>query len=665
MAPFPAMGLTEMLLVIVMGSGIGLPLGVPPQQPDPMLAHIAPPQCLYYGAWVGMADPDPASANNTEKLLAEPEVKALASEVQSIVQQVTRKFGERRAQSDQVIMQNIPPLAKALLRHSTAVYVESVAPQPNGVDVRGALVVSLGDDAAQVKESLEAIRQQIPPQLLQEVKVGGISCVRFQPQPNVPAVTIGFRDHYLIVAVGEKSFEGVLERAKNTTPPEWLTQAVADVQLPPRPSTLGYLNLEALLNMATIFGGPKAQTVLNTFGISGLTRVVSVSGLDETGFVSRTRVLTKANDRGLLKLVSDKPLTAKDLAGIPRDASIAVALRLDLAQAADQVLGIVRELEPTAATEFEGNLAQVERILGFDVRKDLLQSLGDVWTLHTAPSGGGLMAGWTLTVAVRDKARLQATHEKLLQVVQAQFAQAPEGRAPRITTFEVNGLTAHTLDVPATEFFVAPSWCLTDSKLVIALYPQALKSYLAPRDTQESLADHPAVASLLSAAQGPCALTFQDTRGQFETFYPLLQVGAQMVSKQLAQEGININAAALPSTSAIAPHLLPTTSAAQDGRRLRVRVPQYAARHERGGLGARVGGAAAARSTGRARSRAPIAVHEQHEADRVGNAQLSRRVQGISALVQRRQGGQAAVELAGVHLAVHRAERALRAVPLG
>ena len=36
-----------------------------------------------------------------------------------------------------------------------------------------------------------------------------------------------------------------------------------------------------------------------------------------------------------------------------------------------------------------------------------------------------------------------------------------------------------------------------------------------------------------------------------------------MVAKQLKKEGIDVNTAALPSTSAIAPHLLPTTSAAQ------------------------------------------------------------------------------------------------------
>ena len=82
---------------------------------------------------------------------------------------------------------------------------------------------------------------------------------------------------------------------------------------------------------------------------------------------------------------------------------------------------------------------------------------------------------------------------------------------------------------------------------------------------KESLADQPDVAELAQLVQckdGPCALSYQDTRGQFLTFYPWLQIGVQMVAKQLKKEGIDVNTAALPSTSAIAPHLLPTTSAA-------------------------------------------------------------------------------------------------------
>ena len=69
------------LLVLFFSSGFGLPVGVPPEPVDPVLVQVAPDECLFYAAWAGMADPDPASENRTERLLAEPEVQQLISAV--------------------------------------------------------------------------------------------------------------------------------------------------------------------------------------------------------------------------------------------------------------------------------------------------------------------------------------------------------------------------------------------------------------------------------------------------------------------------------------------------------------------------------------------------------------------------------------------------------
>jgi len=562
MAAGPGVGFVQMLLIVLLGGGIGVPLGVPPREPDPVLVNLAPPECLYYTAWVGTAEADAASDNQTEQLVAEPEVQAFLAELESLARQAVVKFAGR-SQLDQAITGAIPSLARSLLTSPTIIFVERVTPQPQGPDIRGALVTNLGDNAEAVKETLQKIRRQLPPRVLQDVEIGGVSCVRIQSDPKVPAVTVGFHDSYLIVAVGEQSFEGVLARAEATAPPAWLTQAVADVQMPQRPSTLAYVNLEAVIKMVGQLGGPQAQMVLDTLGLAGLQRVVSVGGLDETGFVSRTRIVAEATDRGLWKAFAEQPLTAADLARVPGDATIAAALRLDLARAVSQGLDIAREFNPGDIERFEANLAEVERRLGFQIRQDLLQSLGDVWTIHSAPSGGGLLAGWTLTVSLRDKDRFQATQDKLLQVLRAEFARAPQDRAPNIRPFEVGEVKAYTLEVPADGFVVAPSWCVTDAQLVVALFPQALRSYLGQRPETGSIADQPAVASLLSAERAPCALSYQDTRNQFLLFYPLLQIGAQAASQQLAREGLKVDAGALPSTAAVTPHLLPSVWAAR------------------------------------------------------------------------------------------------------
>ena len=44
--PFAGIGVMELLILLGLGSGTGIPLGVPPGPEDPMLAQIAPENCL-------------------------------------------------------------------------------------------------------------------------------------------------------------------------------------------------------------------------------------------------------------------------------------------------------------------------------------------------------------------------------------------------------------------------------------------------------------------------------------------------------------------------------------------------------------------------------------------------------------------------------------------
>ena len=68
-------------LILLLG-GFGLPVGVPPLPEDPMMANIAPEECVAYVSSAGMATPDAKSGNQTEQLLAEPEVRQMAAEIE-------------------------------------------------------------------------------------------------------------------------------------------------------------------------------------------------------------------------------------------------------------------------------------------------------------------------------------------------------------------------------------------------------------------------------------------------------------------------------------------------------------------------------------------------------------------------------------------------------
>ena len=143
-APF-GIGMVEMLLVVLLGSGIGIPLGVP-QDPDPLLMQMAPEECLYYTMWAGLAEPDPNSPNQAEQLFAEPEVQAFAKEVERAVRAaVDRLMVDVPAHNDEAILiEKSPLLVKTLISRPAVIFVESVLPHRRGVDVKGALVANVG-----------------------------------------------------------------------------------------------------------------------------------------------------------------------------------------------------------------------------------------------------------------------------------------------------------------------------------------------------------------------------------------------------------------------------------------------------------------------------------------------------------------------------------------
>src|SRR5262245_3820852 len=119
-------GAMEMLVLLTMFGGVGLPMGLPPLPPDAGIENSAPQQCLFYSSWAGTAEPDAKSTNQTEQLLAEAEVQEFIGQVgvqiRSLIQQATS-----RDEKAKPLGEVLPPLLKMVLTRPTAMYVEKVA----------------------------------------------------------------------------------------------------------------------------------------------------------------------------------------------------------------------------------------------------------------------------------------------------------------------------------------------------------------------------------------------------------------------------------------------------------------------------------------------------------------------------------------------------------
>jgi hypothetical protein len=546
----------RLLMLVGMGGGLGLPFGVPPEPEDPLLAQVAPEECLFYVHWAGTAAPDPQSTNQTEQLLAEPEVQELIAQLRRLAREGLRRAAEEERNAALAeIAEDLVRWGEKLVTSPAAVFVSRVEITPNGPDVRAGALANVGDAAPELKATLERLQQRLVPEAVSTVEIGEHTWYRITPpNPDAPPITWGVKGGYFAVGVGRGAIEGMLERV-GTEPPAWLTRIAA--QLPvERRSTVTYVNVPAIRAIiARAADDPVAPRVLDAIGLGSVRALISVTGLDGRGCVRRTLVELDGEPQGVLRLAAGGPLTPDELAPIPSDATIALAARIDPESVLDTILSVAGTVDPDAREDIEEGLGEMQEELGFDLRRDLLAPLGDAWCAYNSPGEGGLLiTGLTAVIEVEDHARLAATHERFLATARA--AMGKRRRGPRIDEFAFAGHDVFVLNARDDDFPLAPSWCLTERALVIAPFPQNVKAYLSRGPGHESILAVPTVAELVRSEGGPVVLAYVDAKSVFELAYPFALMIAQAALGELAEdEEIDVSVSLLPSAKAISRHL--------------------------------------------------------------------------------------------------------------
>jgi hypothetical protein len=413
--------------------------------------------------------------------------------------------------------------------------------------------VRLGESEEVVQKALDDLRAGAFANVGNSVDVAGSTFDQLRPDPDAPVFTWGIHDGLFILGAGEGVVEGVIARAK-TPAPQWLIDLENEHPLPRR-ATLTYADLGRLMELAIpVTGDPQAMQMLDSIGLSQLKSYVSVTGLNETKVVGRTLIRIEGQPRGLLAMMPKASLAEEDLRAIPKDATVALAFRADGTAVFETALEMIGLFEPRSVSVIDDRLNELKQGLGIDIRQDLLGSLGDTWQLYTSPGNGGLLVGWTACVSVEDPETLAVVHNKLLGVINGQAFR--EDGTGLIRTTRQGDLTIHTLSIPDDDFFIAPSWCISDGQLAIAMFPQAIKAHFA-RKNLVSLAANEHVARVFDADKPPFAIAYYDTKTLFRSAYPWLQMGARMMAAEMQREGLDVNIAILPSAYAIERHLRP------------------------------------------------------------------------------------------------------------
>jgi hypothetical protein len=595
-------GLAQLLLLIGLEGEFDLPGGMTPLPEDPILAQAAPLECLFYTTWSGKAVPDQKSGNPSEQLLAESEVRQFVAEIERRMTSFASRIKEAEKWAD------LTDVLNALLKRPGAVFITQAPPNvlslaqgtsrdlaiesqnmnvgratngspvfqgkmnelPDNVNMRinnlrGGLIVNLGDDAARVKETILKHERTLTAKQVEEVRIAEQTWHRVNFDPLTPPITWGIRGKYLLAGFGADELESLLKRIESAHVPAWLNNTRADLPVERRAS-LTYVNVRKFVDASASSETPEFRAALNALGFGNVTSLEAVAGLDKDVRVNRLLLKIDGEPQGLFAQAAVKPLSAEDLAPIPADASIALAFRLNADKLLDTILATAEKSDSNARKNI---LERIEKIvldykLKTSIRDELIRSLGDTWCVYNSPSeGGSLLTNAIAVVQVKDSRRLKNVLEQLLTIRQkvppyilASNPTAQKEVAP-VKKFTYAGQDVYFYDPGLSDIPVAPAWCLTEKELIVALYPQGVKAYLSRKDSKPSLARAPELAGSFYAGKGPTQVLFCNSAKLYEDLYPWAPMFNQVALNWMGNSSLNADVSLLPTAKEIAPRLRP------------------------------------------------------------------------------------------------------------
>jgi hypothetical protein len=543
------------IFLLTLGSGMGVPLGIPPGPADPVVAQFAPEECVFYTTWAASARPSSGSKNQAEQMLAEPEVRLFVEHVEKWIRQgISQPAADPFASSlsdatfDTLLM---------ILRHQTAVFVSDVKIKDKKVSAKGGMLVALGTDAPLATRLFhQHVREfflNLNVESLEVLHRNGQKWYRVKFKSEFPVMVVGIKDSYLIVAVGEGSLDAILERMQKRAP-QWLVNARKYANFE-RPTGLTYINLQRLREVGPFTSDPHRRKWVETLGLAQSPWLVSASGLVGPDVVTRTVLAIDGEPKGLLSPANDLGLKREDLMAVPEDATLALAARVNVQKTIDAMKAAAEKADPEVKEPLLKSLQQIQSGGDPAFRQSIFASLGDHWCIYNSPHEGGfLLTGLTGVVPINDRQQFSRSYEVFKRLATQSLPLDDRG-GQRVRRFRFAGSDVHYANLG--EIGLAPAWWAGDTQFVAALAPQNIKAYLSRGSMKRCLADVPDVAAELAARDPLLAIGYLDAPRLFESIYPLIIIAAPAY---LGANGLNEgrrDLATFPSLPSVGRHLRP------------------------------------------------------------------------------------------------------------
>ena len=529
------------------------------------LGRLAPDKCVLFLAGNGWSKPQPGSTNKTEQLWAEESVQEFLTQLSNETQKTIERQSTDAESS--LMATTLPVLLKAAVQHPLAISLNRfTASETPEIDL--SVVIDAESDAAQVREAFEKLIQQARksnPDSLAEETIDGVTF--YLPRESDDKVLakllprVGMFDSYLILTMGPTTTTETLARIRGKgKSPAWLNGTLTKLNVD-RPSLALYVDVEAIWNTVDpLIDDPTVRATLEATGVMGIQRISYVSGLDAIASVDKFALETKGAPRGALALLPEKPLQLQDFKSIPANPVNASLIRFDLKQVVEGVLKITDQADPMIRQQFDGFCGQVEPMLGFAIKGDLLEAFGDLWSTYVSgtEAGGGLVPGLVVSASVRDQKKLTKVHDALIGLTR-QFLQQMGPQSPvSLHEFTARSAKGYRVQINNLPLPIAPTWVITKDQFVLGLSPQLVTAHLSAATAKTSLADNPDIKAALARNPKSILISYRDPKPEIQGYYTLVNMFSPVVLGQLQQQGIEFDFPPLPPYSDLEPHLAPS-----------------------------------------------------------------------------------------------------------
>lgn len=603
--------LTTVFAVLFMSS-FGLFTGMPPLPEDPIIERIAPPDTLVYFSWAGAGKADPKSGNKTEQMLADEEVRVFLDGLgkrwkeSALLDSLDKEEDPKKKEaakagleflgivmtspaagfiSDMTFKKKEPAEGEAAPDEGAPDFAPpgpvpglpnfDLEPQFELASMSAGFIFNAGDRAETVQAMFDKAKDFAETSdkkwsEAKDVTIGGLPMKTAKSEDGFE-VFWGRRGTYFFGAVGREAIESaVAGLTRQHGPPAWLTGMKQSIRVE-RPSYRWYVDAGRLLAMMEKQSKNEdfAKVVENS-GLVHVHAISSVTGFDQVAMTTKTLYALEGDPQQYLTFLPNQPLTADDLKYIPADASWACAGQLDFAavyKSLDNLEKLFPKEEPAAPGEEpaddaiapagpfglpEKKLTPEQQAKLKQVAKEIAEAIGPTWSLHNAPSDGGfLFTGMTAVVDVKHDQKLRAALQNAVDTTKSMGVEVKQFdfRGQQVSYFRAN---------IEESSYVSSAWCIVDGKLVWALYPQVIKSFLTRTEKDKTLADTPNVRAIVTGADPPLAMTYVDTEGFYMGLYKLFQVCIPFIDAGLKTAGVDYPAHEIPSAAVIRNYIQPS-----------------------------------------------------------------------------------------------------------